>query len=129
MLVATDLAEALVRLGVPFRDAHEAVGRAVAHCVRNSLDLRSLSADDLRGFHPAFDASAAELATLDGALEGRSGIGGTARSSVLAALDVAEANNARGIGELDRIDDVEPENPHRDGRDDRDPKKRGADSQ
>jgi argininosuccinate lyase len=111
MLLATDLAEALVRVGVPFREAHEAVGRAVAHCVRNELDLRSLSADDLRGFHSAFDAPAAELASLDAALEGRSGIGGTARSTVVAALSAAEADNARRISELDRSDLY----PHDDG--------------
>ncbi|MGE4605984.1 MAG: argininosuccinate lyase [Myxococcota bacterium] len=111
MLLATDLAEALVRVGVPFREAHEAVGRAVAHCVRNELDLRSLSADDLRGFHSAFDAPAAELASLDAALEGRSGIGGTARSTVVAALSAAEADNARHISELDRSDLY----PHDDG--------------
>ena len=58
MLLATDLAEALVREGVPFREAHEAVGRIVAHCIEKDADLRSLSRDDLRAFHPAFAAPA-----------------------------------------------------------------------
>ncbi len=108
MLLATDLAEALVRLGVPFREAHEAVGRTVAHCVKNDLDLRSLSTQDLRGFHPAFDAPAAELATLDAALEGRSTIGGTARNTVVAALEVAESDNTRRMDELNRQKTSDP---------------------
>ncbi len=137
MLLATDLAEALVRLGVPFRDAHEAVGRAVAHCVRSDLDLRSLSVDDLRGFHPAFDASAAELATLDAALEARSGIGGTARNTVLAALGAAEADTARRMGALDRIDvyreglhheDFRPRNSHSRDSDSKNSDSKDADS-
>src|SRR5690606_9995074 len=56
MLLATDLAEALVREGVPFREAHEVVGRIVAHCLAGAVDLRSLSRDDLRRFHDAFPA-------------------------------------------------------------------------
>src|SRR5688572_23908559 len=59
LLLATDLAEALVREGVPFREAHEAVGRIVAHCVEKDADLRSLSREDLRAFHPAFPSGAA----------------------------------------------------------------------
>ncbi len=90
LLLATDLAEALVREGVPFREAHEAVGRAVAHCVEKKTDLRRLSRDDLRAFHAAFPAGAGELLDLERALEGRSLPGGTARARVLEALDAAE---------------------------------------
>ncbi len=89
MLLATDLAEVLVREGVAFRDAHEAVGRIVAHCVRKSVDLRSLSREDLCAFHPAFPNSAAELLDLERSLEARSGVGGTARANVSAALEQA----------------------------------------
>ena len=91
LLLATDLAEALVRAGVPFREAHEAVGRIVKHCVGKDLDLRELSREDLRAFHPAFPAAAAALVDLDAALEGRALVGGTARVRVAAALDRAEA--------------------------------------
>jgi len=90
MLLATDLAEALVRARVPFREAHEAVGRIVAHCLEKDLDLRSLTREDLRAFHPAFPAGAAELLSLERALEERSQTGATARGSVLAALEQAE---------------------------------------
>jgi argininosuccinate lyase len=90
MLLATDLAEALVRAGVAFREAHEAVGQVVGHCVRKGLDLRSLSRDDLRAFHPDFPASASELLSLERALEERSLPGGPARANVEAALDRAD---------------------------------------
>lgn len=86
MLLATDLAEALVRAGVPFREAHEAVGKLVAHCVSKNVDLRSLTHADLQTFHPAFAASAAKLTSLERALEERSLVGGTARATVLQAL-------------------------------------------
>ncbi|HPG27641.1 MAG TPA: argininosuccinate lyase, partial [Myxococcota bacterium] len=61
MLLATDLAEFLVRQGVPFRDAHEVVGRIVGHCTRSGVGLRSLDKGTMQSFHPAFDAGADEL--------------------------------------------------------------------
>jgi argininosuccinate lyase len=106
MLLATDLAEALVRAGVPFREAHEAVGRIVAHCLEKDLDLRSLTREDLRAFHPAFPAAAAELLSLERALEERNQIGATARARVEAALDEAEREAA---GELERLREREAE--------------------
>ncbi len=100
LLLATDLAEALVREGVPFREAHEAVGRLVAHCVEKESDLRSLSREDLRAFHPAFPAAAGELASLERALESRDLPGATARGRVQGALARAEAEIAEGLAEL-----------------------------
>ncbi|HTF36122.1 MAG TPA: argininosuccinate lyase [Myxococcota bacterium] len=100
MLLATDLAEVLVRAGVPFREAHEAVGRIVAHCLEKDLDLRSLTREDLRAFHPAFPAAASELLSLERALEERSQIGATARTSVLAALEQAERDVAADLERL-----------------------------
>jgi argininosuccinate lyase len=94
MLLATDLAEALVREGVPFREAHEAVGRIVAHCLEKDADLRSLSREDLRAFHAAFPTGAGELLSLERALEGRALPGATARARVAEALDAADAELA-----------------------------------
>jgi argininosuccinate lyase len=90
MLLATDLAEILVRQGVPFRDAHEVVGRVVAHCMEKDVDLRLLSRADLAAFHPAFPDDAAALLDLERSLEQRSLPGGTARANVVAALARAE---------------------------------------
>jgi argininosuccinate lyase len=101
MLLATDLAEALVRVGVPFREAHEAVGRIVAHCLEKDLDLRALSREDLRAFHVAFEASAGELLSLERALEERSLTGATARVRVLEALDAVESELGAARAELD----------------------------
>ena len=89
MLLATDLAEVLVREGVPFRDAHEVVGRVVGHCVEKDVDLRSLSREDLSAFHPAFPDGAGALLDLDRSLEQRSLTGGTARANVEASLERA----------------------------------------
>ena len=100
MLLATDLAEALVVAGVPFREAHEAVGRIVGHCINKESDLRSLSREDLQAFHSAFSASAAEITSLESALEGRKVIGGTARIRVEEALSKVREDNARRLGEL-----------------------------
>ncbi|HXV35643.1 MAG TPA: argininosuccinate lyase, partial [Myxococcota bacterium] len=100
LLLATDLAEALVVEGVPFREAHEAVGRVVRHCIDKQLDLRSLSREDLRAFHAAFPAPASQLASLERALESRKVIGGTARGRVSEALSRAREDNARRLGEL-----------------------------
>jgi argininosuccinate lyase len=90
LLLATDLAEVLVREGVPFREAHDAVGRVVQHCLEKDLDLRSLSREDLAAFHPAFPAGAGELTSLERAVEARRLPGGTARQTVEAALERAE---------------------------------------
>jgi argininosuccinate lyase len=100
MLLATDLAEALVRVGVPFREAHESVGRIVAHCLEKDLDLRALTREDLQAFHPAFPAAAAELLSLEHALEQRSQIGATARARVLTALEGAERDAAADLERL-----------------------------
>ena len=101
MLLATDLAEALVRSGVPFRDAHEAVGKIVAHCLAKDLDLRALSREDLRAFHAEFAAPASELLSLEQALEARSLVGGTARATVETALEAAESELRAALDTLD----------------------------
>ena len=90
LLLATDLAETLVREGVPFRDAHEAVGKLVAHCVREGLDLRDLSREQLQEWHAAFPAAGSELLDLEGSVEARNAAGGTSRARVEAALATLE---------------------------------------
>jgi argininosuccinate lyase len=106
MLLATDLAESLVREGVPFREAHEAVGRIVAHCVDKDLDLRRLSREDLHAFHPAFRQPASELLDLERAVEARSLLGGTARVRVAEALDAAEADVSAALARLEAEGDL-----------------------
>jgi argininosuccinate lyase len=106
MLLATDLAEVLVREGVPFREAHEAVGRIVAHCESTGDDLRALSHETLREFNPAFPAGGDELLDIERSFEQRSLRGGTARASVAEALaSVRSALDAEAT-ELDALGDT-----------------------
>ena len=85
------------------RPAPQAVGRIVAHCVDKDADLRSLSREDLRAFHPAFSAASAELLSLERALEGRALPGATARPRVVEALDAADAEVAAARRELEAL--------------------------
>jgi argininosuccinate lyase len=80
---ATDLADALVRKGLPFRDAHEAVGRAVRFAAEKKCDLGDLTLEQLRQFSPAIDEEARSSLTLEGSVAARDHIGGTAPSEVL----------------------------------------------
>jgi argininosuccinate lyase len=79
---ATDLADYLVRKGVPFRDAHEAVAHAVRVCAERGVDLAELSLDDLRAAVGASGASLGEdvhaALTLEGSVASRTHVGGTA---------------------------------------------------
>ncbi|MBK5967630.1 MULTISPECIES: argininosuccinate lyase [Thiorhodovibrio] len=89
---ATDLADYLVRKGVPFRDAHEIVGRAVALGVERGCDLADLSLAELRRFSPAIGEDVFSILTLEGSVAARDHFGGTAPNQVRAA--VARAREA-----------------------------------
>jgi argininosuccinate lyase len=82
---ATDLADYLVRRGLPFRDAHEAVGRAVRHGLSTGRDLSALSLEELRGFSALIDEDIFEVLTLEGSVAARDHVGGTAPAQVRAA--------------------------------------------
>jgi len=88
---ATDLAEYLVRKGVPFRDAHEVVGRAVRECVDRGCDLPGLGLKRLRELNPAIESDVLEALTPEGSVNARNHPGGTAPSQVRAAVEHARA--------------------------------------
>ncbi len=88
---ATDLADYLVKKGMPFRDAHEAVALAVRHAVDNSVDLSELSLETLQGFASEITADVFDVLTLDGSVKSRDHIGGTAPNQVKAAIARARA--------------------------------------
>jgi argininosuccinate lyase len=92
---ATDLADHLVRRGVPFRDAHEAVARAVRLAESRNCGLEDLPIAELRQLAPELDDSAARVLTLEGSVESRNHPGGTAPSQVLAAVAASRAELAR----------------------------------
>jgi len=75
---ATDLADYLVRKGLPFRDAHEVVGRAVAAGVAASRDLAEMPLETLQSFSPLIDADVFEVLTVEGSVAARDHLGGTA---------------------------------------------------
>ena len=76
--LATDLAELLVRRGVPFREAHEVVGHLVVWCQVHDCELGDVSDADLAKISPALTPDIREVLTVDGALAARDGRGGTA---------------------------------------------------
>jgi argininosuccinate lyase len=93
---ATDLADYLVRKGVPFRDAHEAVARAVREAERLGRDLSALPLATLRRFSPKIGPDVKAVLTPEGSIAARDHAGGTAPSQVRAAVARARKRLARG---------------------------------
>jgi argininosuccinate lyase len=83
---ATDLADYLVKQGLPFRDAHEVVAHAVKLGLQRGVDLADLSLDELKALHPKISDDAPAVLTLRGSLEARNVRGGTAPAQVLAQV-------------------------------------------
>jgi len=83
---ATDLADYLVKKGLPFRAAHEAVAQAVRFAEGRNCDLAELALPDLQQFSPLIGNDVFAALTLEGALKARSHIGGTAPARVKAAI-------------------------------------------
>ena len=84
---ATDFADYLVRKGVPFRDAHAAVGKAVACALERGVGLEALSLDELRSFAgPAVEADLFGLLSAEGSVAARNHPGGTAPEAVARAI-------------------------------------------
>jgi len=90
--LATDVAEWLVRQGVPFRDAHEIAGACVQACEERGTDLAALTEEDFTRIDPRLTPGVREVLTVDGSVAARDGRGGTAPSRV-----------AEQLGELRRV--------------------------
>jgi argininosuccinate lyase len=86
---ATDLADYLVRKGMAFRDAHEAVGLAVRLGIDTGRDLSELTLSELQAFSPLIEADVFDSLTLEGSVAARSHIGGTAPETVRKAVQAA----------------------------------------
>jgi argininosuccinate lyase len=89
MLTATDLADHLARRGVPFREAHEIVGRLVRERLAQKKDLADVTIGELRALDPRFDESAVGETDVSRSLASRSSPGGTAPERVRAAVEEA----------------------------------------
>ena len=83
---ATDLADYLVRKGVAFRDAHEVVGKAVHAAIESGKDLSALSLGELQAFSPIIDKDVFDVLTLEGSVNARAHVGGTAPANVRKAV-------------------------------------------
>ena len=90
-LLATDLADYLVRAGIPFRKAHEAVATVVRVAEEKGVAMDGLELGDFREAHPAFGADVLQLFSWDRSVEARSAPGGTARSAVKEQIEAAAA--------------------------------------
>ncbi|WP_038208233.1 argininosuccinate lyase [Xenophilus azovorans] len=83
---ATDLADYLVKKGLPFRDAHETVAHAVKAAISHSVDLSELPLAVLQGFNPGIDKDVYDVLSLRGSLNARNTLGGTAPAQVKAQI-------------------------------------------
>ena len=83
---ATDLADYMVKKGLPFRDAHEAVAHAVKAAMSHNVDLSELPLEVLQGFNPNIEKDVYEVLSLRGSLNARNTLGGTAPAQVRAQI-------------------------------------------
>ncbi|MFQ6058183.1 MAG: argininosuccinate lyase [Anaerolineae bacterium] len=90
-LLATDLADYLVRQGVPFRRSHEIVGRLVRHALDRGLPLREVSLADFKRFHEGFSEDVYEVFDFRRSVEQKDSPGGTATSAVREQIERARA--------------------------------------
>jgi argininosuccinate lyase len=88
---ATDLADDLVKKGLPFREAHEVIGRIVNDCLKANLALEDISLAKLREFSPLFDEKSLEVLPHLAVMKARTSEGGTAPTAVLVQIEKAEA--------------------------------------
>jgi argininosuccinate lyase len=86
---ATDLADYAVRKGMPFRDAHEVVGKAVAYGIQKNKDLSELTLEELEQFSDIIEQDVFEVLTLEGSVNARDHLGGTAPRQVKKAVAAA----------------------------------------
>jgi argininosuccinate lyase len=89
---ATDLADYLVKRGLPFRDAHEAVAQAVRHAESERCDLATLSLASLQRYSRLIENDVYAVLTLEGSIASRDHPGGTAPTQVRAAIRAARSS-------------------------------------
>ena len=85
---ATDLADYLVKKGLPFRDAHDVVGKAVAYGINSDKDLSEFSLEELQEFNSDIDSDVFDAISLEGSINSRNHLGGTSPKQILNAIKV-----------------------------------------
>jgi len=88
---ATDLADYLVRKGIPFRQCHEIVGKMVRYCIQKQIPLEKMSLQEMREFSPLFDESVLTMIQPMAVMEARRSRGGTASESVRFQIQAAKS--------------------------------------
>ena len=83
---ATDLADYLAKKGLPFRDAHEVVGKSVAFAIKQRVGLVELSLEKFQEFSELIEADVFDVLTLEGSINARNHQGGTAPAQVKNAV-------------------------------------------
>jgi argininosuccinate lyase len=91
---ATELADYLARKGMPFREAHEAVGRIVLHAIKRGAELHELPLEELHALSPLIEADVYDALSLEQTLATKSQTGGTSPARVAEALAAARASLA-----------------------------------
>ena len=89
-LNATDMADYLVARGMPFRQAHSCVGKAVGYALSKKMELHELTLEELKPFSSLFDKDIFDVLTTEEMINRRKSFGGTATENVLAAIKEAE---------------------------------------
>ena len=87
---ATDAADYLAKKGLPFREAHEVVGKLVKHCVVERCDLGSLSLETYKGFSSLFESDIFDAIALETVVNRRITRGGTGKEAVLTQISIVE---------------------------------------
>nr|WP_320115063.1 argininosuccinate lyase [uncultured Desulfuromonas sp.] len=90
---ATDVADYCVTKGIPFRNAHEIVGKTVRYCIENGKDIPELTIDEFKQFSDAIEDDIYNFVTLEASVNARRATGGTARSAV--ESEIARARQSR----------------------------------
>ena len=92
---ATDVADYCVRKGIPFRQAHEIVGKAVRYCIENGKDIPELSIEEFKAFSGEIESDIYDFVTLEASVNARRATGGTAREAVERELKQARAEQKK----------------------------------
>lgn len=90
---ATDVADYVVRKGIPFRDAHEIVGKTVRYCIEHDKQIEELTLEEFKSFSPVIESDIYDFITLEASVDSRRATGGTAREAV--AREIARARQER----------------------------------
>jgi argininosuccinate lyase len=92
---ATDVADYLVRKGLPFRQAHEVVGKTVRYCVETGKEIPELTLEEFRQFSRQIEADIFAAVTLEASVNARRATGGTARTAVEGEIALARQQLAQ----------------------------------